>query len=63
MRTLVALLFTVVVLGACGTAAPVITRQYRTTGADCEMEGMACHLDGDCCTQWCVSSECRRREP
>ena len=63
MRTLAALLFTVVVLGACGTTAPVITRQYVTTGADCLMEGSACQLDGDCCTQWCVNRECRHREP
>ncbi len=63
MRTLTAILFTAFVLVACGMTAPAITRAYTTTGADCLMEGTACHLDGDCCTKWCVNGECRHREP
>ncbi len=64
MRALAAILgASILVLGACGTTAPVITRQYTTTSATCLTEATTCQLDGDCCSQWCVNRECRQRQP
>jgi hypothetical protein len=61
MKKILSVIAVLTVITACG--ATVESSTVHTTGAECFSRGTKCMADADCCSNWCASGECSRREP
>jgi hypothetical protein len=67
-RRKVSIALTLFVLGGVGIASASCAGQttstpVETTSGQCILTGNVCVADADCCSLWCVSGHCQRRQP